>query len=334
VVADDAEREQRVPASGRASDPFRFVLGHVRSGTTMLRAMLDSHPDLAVPPESYFVPDLLADAGPVDWDRFVRVLTADKYFPDWQLAADDAWHALAADPRVHTTADAVAGLYALYATREGKPWYGDKTPSHLLHVDLLAQRFPEARFAHIVRDGRDVCASVVTMDFLAEDWAEAARGWRRKVLRAHEAGRRLGPERYRLVHYEELVADPARVLGELCAFFGLEYTPAMLEYHERADELLSGLRHTGHVQGIRRPPTRGVRDWRVDLTPYQIAVFDEVAGSALDAVGYERSGLRRSPRARLAARAVEVRVLARRTRRLYAKRVVRKLGGLYRRVSE
>src|SRR5258705_434249 len=81
-----------------------------------------------------------------------------------------------------------AGLYALYGTRHGKPQYADKTPSHLLHVPLLAGRFPRARFVHIVRDGRDVAASLVTMGFGASDFAEAARGWRRKVLKAHAAG--------------------------------------------------------------------------------------------------------------------------------------------------
>ena len=73
-----------------------------------------------------------------------------------------------------------------------------------------------------------------------------------------------------------------------------------------------------------------MRDWRLDLTPTQIATFDEVAGSALDALGYERSGLRRSARARLAAVGVEARVLGRRTWRLYRKRATRKLASYFR----
>jgi hypothetical protein len=314
------------PTPHRSEDPFRFLLGHVRSGTTMLRAMLDSHPALAVPPESYFVPTLLGDAdAPLDLGRFCAQLDADEYFADWQVATAEVRTALDGDPRVTTRADAVAGLYALYATRHGKPQYADKTPSHLLHVPLLAGRFPRARFVHIVRDGRDVAASLVTMGFGASDFAEAARGWRRKVLKAHAAGTALGPERYRLVHYEDLVRDPEPTLRGICEFFDLDYAPPMLAYHERADELLEGLRHTGHVQGIRQPPTRALRDWRLDLTPAQIAAFDEVAGTALEALGYERSGLRRSVRARVTAVTVELRVLRRRTWRLYRKRVVRKV---------
>ena len=316
----------------RAADPFPVVLGHVRSGTTMLRAMLDSHPELAVPPESYFVVSLLGTDrdGRVDHDAFGSVLLADKYFQDWQLPPE-VLDELRADPRVVSAADAVAGLYHAYARRHGKARYGDKTPSHLHSVPLLAERFPSAKFVHIVRDGRDVAASVVSMDFGTARFAEAARGWRRKVLRAHDAGIGLGRDRYHEVHYEDLVADPESVLRDVCRFFGLDYSPAMLDYHERADELLTGLRDTGHIQGIRRPPTVGVRDWRFDLTPHQIAVFDEVAGPALDALGYERSGLRRSPRAYVEAKGAELRFLARRTRYVYLNRATRRVRSIYRR---
>jgi hypothetical protein len=306
------------PAStqpGRAADPFRFALGHVRSGTTMLRALLDSHSALAVPPESYFVVPALSTAvatgAPYDPDAFVARVRRDRYFADWDL--DDAeLDALRHDPRVHSTADAIAGLYATYARVRGKPHYADKTPSHLLDVDLLAQQFPAGRFLHQVRDGRDVVASVLTMDFGPAAFADAAWAWRRRVLKAHRVGRALGPERYLEIHYEDLVADPEPVLRRVCTFFGLDYEPEMLRYHERADDLLSGLRDTAHLQGIRRPPTQGVRDWRVDLTPTQIRVFDEVAGDALDVLGYERSGLARSWRARASAVETTVRCEARR----------------------
>ena len=298
----------------------------------MLRAMLDSHPELAVPPESYAVVPLLRRMdSTVDFDGFVSAFEQDKYFQDWQLPTD-AIEVLRTDPRVRTPADAIAGLYSAYALAHGKSRYADKTPSHLQAVDLLAERFPNARFLHIVRDGRDVAASVLTMDFGAREFAQAARGWGGHVLKAHESGVRLGPERYHEVHYEQLVAQPEEVLREVCQFFGLEYAPSMLEYHERADELLDGLRHTGHIQGIRRPPTVGIRNWRLDLTPHQIAVFDEVAGPALDALGYDRSGLRRSWRARVEATVLEFKVQARRTRRVYLPRLTRKLMTSYRRV--
>ncbi|MEO6469610.1 MAG: sulfotransferase [Acidimicrobiia bacterium] len=312
------------PASGRAHDPFIFLMGHERSGTTMLRAMLDSHPDVAVPPEAHSVAAMLRGSEPLDLDRRLNEFATDKYFADWQLPVQSL-EVLRHDPRVRTTADAVAGFYATYAAAHGKARYADKTPSHLVELELLADRFPNAQFLHIVRDGRDVAASMVTMDFGASQFAEAARTWRHKIMRAHGVGTALGSHRYLEIRYEDLVVDPEGTLRAACAFLGLEYTPAMLDYHRRADELLGGLRHTDHIQGIRRPPTVGIRDWHVDLTPHQIAIFDEIAGKGLDVLGYPRSGLRRSLPALTKAGTTELRMRARRARRVYSRRAGRRV---------
>ncbi|MGZ4735151.1 MAG: sulfotransferase family protein [Acidimicrobiia bacterium] len=320
----------RQASQGRATDPFAFVLGFVRSGTTMLRAMLDSHSTLAVPPESYFVVSLLQSsarlekAAGLDWTTLLERVESDRYFRDWNLAPE-ALVALRTDDRVRTTADAVAGLYATYAATHGKARYGDKTPSNLGSVDLLARSFPGSRFVHIVRDGRDVVPSVVKMPFGPNGFAEAALSWERRVQEGRHAGLALGPKRYLEIHYESLVAEPETVLAQVCAHFDLEYEPTMLEYHARSDELLTGLRHTDHIQGIRKPPTPGLRDWRVDLSPYEIQLFESIAGNLLDELGYERSGLRPSSRARAEAAARRAASAVRRKSSIYTTRIARRV---------
>ena len=329
MAPSSASRSAEDPTGGgRAADPFIFILGHERSGTTMLRAMLDSHPDLAVPPEAHSVIPLMGrQVPPLDLDGFLHSFAADKYFADWQLPIQSLSF-LHDDPRVVTRADAVAAAYFAYAHAHGKSRYADKTPSHTAEIALLAERFPNAVFIHIVRDGRDVAASMVTMDFGASRFAEAARTWRRKTLRAHRAGQELGPARYREIHYEDLVAEPGATLEGICSFVGLPYAPEMLRYHERADELLAGVRDTDHIQGIRRPPTVGVRDWHVDVSPQDLALFDEIAGGALDLLGYPRSGLRRSARARARAETVEFKMRARRARRVSSRRIGRRIASI------
>ena len=114
------------PASGRAHDPFIFVLGDERSGTTMLRAMLDPHPDLAVPPEAHSVIGLLGhQVRPLDLEDILHAFAHDKYFADWQLDPAQL-EFLRDDPRVLTRADAIAGLYAAYARARGKPRVGTR----------------------------------------------------------------------------------------------------------------------------------------------------------------------------------------------------------------
>src|SRR3954466_851247 len=110
-ASDQASGRATGNATGRAEDEFAFLLGFVRSGTTMLRAMLDSHSAVAVPPESYFLVGLLQSqarletpAG-LDWPAVLERVKSDRYFHDWNLEPE-ALAALRDDDRIRTTADA------------------------------------------------------------------------------------------------------------------------------------------------------------------------------------------------------------------------------------
>src|SRR4051794_17280172 len=132
--------------------PF-FIVGVPRSGTTLLRQMLRGHPRLAVPPESHFVPAALnAPSGAAALELILR----DEHFADWQVdAADVRRRATTSDM---TPASVVRAAFETYAQAQGRPRWGDKTPAYVLHMPLLAEAFPGARFVHIIRDGRDVAA--------------------------------------------------------------------------------------------------------------------------------------------------------------------------------
>lgn len=314
----------REVADPRRTAPVVFpsVVGCPRSGTTLLRAMLDSHPALAVPPEADWVLPLLQrparyeTAAGLDRAAVLRDVSAHKSLREWPHA-DAVVKRVASGPAPADLSEATLAFYAAYAAEAGKPRYGDKTPRHVLFLEMLAGRFPGARFVHIVRDGRDVVPSLIDMHFGPDRFGEAVLFWQRRVETGRLAGHRLGPARYLEVRYEDLVSEPERELRTICTFADLEFVPEMLGYADRADEILTGLRHTHHVQGIRRPPTAAVRDWRTALDPRRLAVFEAIAGSTLDELGYERSGVTVDARARAAGAAWRFAVeLERRTRSL------------------
>jgi hypothetical protein len=295
----------------------------------MLRAMLDSHSELAVPPESPFVTLAVEYAGRyelavgVDAEALLTAITRDPSFGEWQMSAEDLRQLWLESSPVDVP-EAFRQLYARYAAARGKRYAGDKTPANVLHVKLLADSFPEARFLHIIRDGRDVVPSLMDMHFGPDRFGAATLFWRDRVSRGREGGRRVGTDRYREVRYEDLVANPESVLREVCSFLGLTFEPKMLEYHERADELLDGLRFTHHVQGIRRPPV-AVRDWRTDMPDHEVQLFEALAGDLLDELGYERSGLPASSRVRVEATAWRAGTTAERRTRTLRTRVTRHL---------
>lgn len=294
-------------------DGFRAVLvGCERSGTTLLRAMLDRHPALAVPPESYFLVTLgrrstryARGDGGFDAPAFVDDLLAEPDFRRWALPPDEVRAAvLAARPR--DVAAAARAVFALHATREGKPGYADKTPAYVLALPRLAAMLPEARFVHLVRDGRDVALSLVDRSHKPPDTvAEAALWWRRRVLAGLDAGAALGPDRYREVRYEALVADPEPVLRELLAWLGLPWDAAVLDPGRRAGEIAAAFDHPDQHTSLRRPVTVGLRDWRSAMSSSDARVFGALAGEALARTGYDPG-----PAPDLRARLTGVRALA------------------------
>ena len=128
-----------------------------------------------------------------------------------------------------------------------------------------------------------------------KDAAGFARLWRTEVEAAQALGRRVGPDRYLELRYEDLVRDSAAELARVCAFAGLEFEADMLDYVGRSDSA-----RKPHQQRLNQPPTTGVRDWRTELDPADEAAFEDAAGELLAALGYEtRSAGRPSARARL-----------------------------------
>jgi hypothetical protein len=277
--------------------PFPFVVGAGRSGTTLLRAMLDSHPDLAVPGESWFIVEYAPRFRHRWWrrfdgDAFSTALFEHSYFMRWGLDASDVRAALAAAPPADY-ASAVRAVYVGYAARQGKARYCDKTPGYVLHIDVLSDLFAESCFVHLIRDGRDVALSLREID----EWgpskvAGAAKYWVEHVNAGRVSGQALGPSRYLEVRYEDLVDDPESALRSVCGFIDLPFDDCMLSYYERADQVMASIALPQHHERIRKPPTRDLRSWRTEMLAADVAAFEAIAGPLLSELGYELASQR------------------------------------------
>lgn len=281
--------------------PPLVVLGVRRSGTTLLRVMLDRNPELAVPDESYFVPQLARrHRGTVDPVAFVDDLRRLPTLVEWGL--DPGAVAQRLRPGM-TTGAALAAIFETYAAERGKARWGDKTPLYMQFLPVLERLFPDALFVHLVRDGRDAALSFLAVPegIMTAGWghprgvAGFACQWATEVRDARALGRRVGHERYLELRYEDLVAQPGRELERVCTFAGLAYDDGMLEYVGQTESAAKP-----HQQRLSQAPTPGVRNWRTELAPDDRIAFEQVAGAVLAELGYEteRTG---SNRKRLAA---------------------------------
>ena len=284
--------------------PVPFVVGVGRSGTTLLRLMLDAHPDLAVPPETAFVPKLI-DAAREEGatpESLAEVLVTHRRWGDFGLEIDELTERWRALPAIKP-AGAVRAFFELYAEKQGKPRWGDKTPGYTQHIRKISKVLPEARFIHLIRDGRDVTLSrTKTLALKEVPIAKSARRWKKRLKRARRQGARV--DHYLELRYEELVRDPEATLRQICEFIDLPWDDAMLHHHERSEERLSELDRDIPAMGGRLPrsaesrmalherttkpvDTKAIGKWRTQMAPEDVAEFERVAGDLLVELGYE-----------------------------------------------
>ncbi|MFL5819908.1 MAG: sulfotransferase family protein [Solirubrobacteraceae bacterium] len=295
-------RVRRHLARREPTQPAPFVVGVTRSGTTLLRLMLDAHPQLAVPPETHFALEVIAafKEGPVTPERFVAIVTGHRRWPDFGLDAD-VLRARVSEAQPLAAGPALRAFYRYYADQAGKPRWGDKTPGYLRKMSSIERALPEARFIHLIRDGRDVAVSITGLHFGPRSVPKAAHRWAKRIRVAREQGRRVG--HYTEVRYEDLVLEPEATLRRICAFVELDWDPAMLDYHDRAADRLQEItrdlprsregeviradQRVGiHALASRPPQSDRVGRWRTEMSDSDQAAFVETAGDLLAELGY------------------------------------------------
>lgn len=276
--------------------PFPLVVGCPRSGTTLVRSFLDSHPAMAIPGESDVTVRLLRDGrGP---DRRIGVTAARAVLLGSVRTA--AWGVdlgAALDAVLDRSEDAPAGrhdvpaadvvreIHSAYARTAGRTRSGDKTPFHANHLPLLTAALPESVVVHVVRDPRSVAAALRAVSWATDDAHAAGRAWRRHVANARGAGAVLGPRRYLEIRYEDLVVDPVPVLRRLCALLGLEYTEVMVDRSDSAARARALSEHGDDHANLDRP-LGATREWRRELGPVDVRRVEAVVGDLMISCGY------------------------------------------------
>ena len=291
------------------ANPYVFIVGCPRSGTTLLLRIVDVHPQIAIMRESGWIARLFEPRKGLTPQGFatsqlMSVLLKEPKFTRLQVGSEQL-DALLGTSEPVSYADFVARVFDLYGQRRGKALVGNKTPGFVRRLCTLHALWPAARFVHLIRDGRDVCLSMA-------DWAKAnqkppgvfatwkddsvsttALWWDLNVRLGRRAGSSLGPELYYEIRYESLVRNPAEECARLCAFLGLPYDDAMLRFHEgrtKTDPALDAKRAW-------RPLTPGLRDWRSQMAAEDVERFEAAAGELLDELGYPRGAMRLRPEA-------------------------------------
>ncbi len=277
----------------RAPECAVFIVGCPRSGTTLLRLMLDNHPSLAIPDESHFIVELHDPGRPTAsgqlTEEILERVFGHERFERWKFNPAQV-RQMAAITRPPTYSEVIATVFGAYAAAQGKPRWGDKSPPYVKHIPLLAELFPRARFIHIIRDGREVATSLAAHEWGPPTPVEGASVWQRQVRAGRRAGRQLPADRYLELRLENLIAEPERVLRGACDFLDEPFAPEMLDYHRTAAKRVwtgeSGDPKAVDHSNVRFPPTPGLRDWRAGLSVAEQQAVEAAAQPLLGELGY------------------------------------------------
>ncbi len=208
TTRDTGRAVAHAPVEGAA--PPIFIIGSPRSGTTLLRLILDSHPRISCGEETHFLRDLEAITG-----------------RNWALVAT---YGLDREWWLERIRNLYGDFQAEVLARSGKARWAEKDPTYTLHLEFIEELFPDALYVHLLRDGHDVVAS------FRDRWgyksaARAARTeWARYVTAARALGTRLSSERFLELRYEDLVTDPETQGRCLFGFLNEEWDPTVLDF--------------------------------------------------------------------------------------------------------
>jgi hypothetical protein len=246
-------------------DQPAFLVGSVRSGTTLLRLMLDHHPAIAFFSEFEFVVNPLPpDEGFITIDQFRDYAQYERMFRSSGFQVRDG---------VKTFPEMARDFLEQLRQRTGKRVVGATVHENF---DRVLRIWPAAKFIHIARDPRDVARSVVDMGWAGNPWA-GARRW----IEAESLWDRIRPtipaDRQIEVRYEGLVADPVGALTRLARFMGLAYDPAMMSYPNDST--------------YGPPATALVNQWKRKMSDRDVQLVEARVGDLLAARGYPPSGL-------------------------------------------
>lgn len=287
--------------SAQGSSPI-FIVGANRSGTTLLRLMLNAHSRIAIPEELLYLRSHYAGVPVEQWKT--PDLDPDTYA---SIVRDFVNNVVELHPELNgpeVTAQILDEgpqdlrrpyqvVLETWATHHGAVRWGEKTPGNLFYVDILHDMFPDAYFIYVVRDPRAGVASMLKTDFFPDDVIFNAMN-REKHARVGSQLLRdvVAPNHRCAIRYEDLAMNPEECLRGICELIAENYEPGMLQYHQSADSFMKTEAADSFNASATQPVTTSRIDaWRDELSNRDIAVIEAICGDEMREHGYTPVGI-------------------------------------------
>lgn len=294
-----------------------FIVGANRSGTTLLRLLLNAHPRIAIPEELVYFDSNLAgtpieewrtpNISPSTYHQFVEAFLDDNPSLFDTISRADLKRRILSAPNRDLRHPYVTALQA-WADAQNKPRWGEKTPGNLFYVDVLVEMFPQARFLYVARDPRAGVASMQNVSFFPDDVIPNALIRRKFATEGFSLLSRSVPSsQWTTVRYEDLVTDPEQILRNVCDFLGEAYAPGMLAFHYEAQRFMKEEASASFNAAATQPISASQVDaWRDRLGAADVAMIESICAEEMQRHDYQPEAGPPSARQWLRVRAWEL----------------------------
>ena len=269
-----------------------FIVGVQRSGTTLLRLMLNAHSKVAIPEEARFLTPFLKPGATnkvyagSELKNVIQYLKNNGQFALWNYDSAEFFNELEGIEKI-SVRDLVDLMYTSYSSKQGKSIWGDKS-LFFGSVSALHELFPDARFIHIVRDGRDVFDSWRKMDKSKDNPAVIALDWVYKERAIRNSFRTIPKNKQFTVRYEDLISQPKNLVKSICIFLDIPYEAAMLEFYKTSQKYI-GEHHSNLI--FNKIDSNNTQKWKKNLRRQEIAIFTRLSRSLLNDYGYQTDNI-------------------------------------------
>jgi len=271
-----------------------FIAGPERSGTSLIYALLASHPRIAMSRRTNMWTHYYNQYGDISQlENFERCLSMMmrykrllKLNPDPERIRSEFWQG------EQTYSRLFALLEEHFAEQLGKPRWGDKSLNTERYAELIFAAYPGARILHMLRDPRDRYSSSLKRWKTSRSGIGGATALWLTTIGLAERNQARYPEQYMIVRYEDLASQPEKTLREISDFIGEEYAPEMLsmrgaqQFRDEGGNSSYGQREPGKISAS------SVGKFRKVLTGRQVAFMQLFSRKSMQAHGYEPDQIR------------------------------------------
>ncbi len=276
----------------RLSNQPIFIVGCERSGTTILRLMLNEHSRIALPPQTKFsrklykrrllFGNLLKKENRKKIIQWMLERKSNTKLMDLQLddgVLEKMWEKRA------TLGDITAAVFQQYSLERNKSRWGDKRPYYIRYIAQLVRLYPDARIIHVIRDGRDCVASLKRMPWWKKSAIYSILNWRHAIRMGSDAIN-IYEDQFMEIRYEDLINEPELHLREICKFLGETYEPAMVNFHLNAEQNIPGYKQPWHYKTSKPLSAKFIGQWQEELSKNEVHSLEWCAGKELTKWNY------------------------------------------------